>query len=376
MIWAGALSLAAWLYLLALRGEFWRMQEEEPATEPAEWPSVVAVIPARNEADVVGRAIASLALQNYGGPFHIVLVDDGSTDGTARVAGAAAPPGILTVAHAAPLPAGWTGKMWAVAEGVRQAQGFNPELLLLTDADIVHAPGELRQLLARAASGFDLTSYMATLHCRSAAERMLIPAFVFFFFMLYPPRWISGTRKTAGAAGGCMLIRAAALERIGGIAAIGAELIDDCALARAVKGSGGRVWLGLNAGTESIREYYTLAEIGRMISRTAFTQLGHSVWLLAGTVVGLTLVYVAPPVLALRGHGAAAVLGGAAWLAMTIAYWPAVRFYKQPVVYAALLPLAAIFYLAATLHSAVAYWVGAGGKWKGRIQDPGNPGRL
>lgn len=375
MLWAAAMSLGAWLYLLAARGWFWRMREDAPAAVPAGWrraapPAVVAVIPARNEADVVGRAIASLVNQEYGGPLHIVLVDDGSTDGTAAAARREAPPEMLTVTQAAALPAGWTGKMWAVAEGVRQTSRFQPEWLLLTDADIVHAPGELRQLAARAAGGFDLVSYMATLHCRSTAERALIPAFVFFFFMLYPPRWIADPRRpAAGAAGGCMLVRAAALERIGGIAAIGGELIDDCALARAVKLDGGRVWLGLSQGTASIREYSTWNQIGRMISRAAFTQLRHSPWLLAGTAAGLLLVYLVPPALTLAGREPAAAPAAAAWLLMAIAYWPALRFYRQPWWGALLLPLAAAFYLTATLHSALAYWRGSGGQWKGRIQD-------
>jgi hopene-associated glycosyltransferase HpnB len=378
-----ALSLALWLYLLFGRGWFWRMREAAPAPErrdgqAGDAPAVVAVIPARNEAAVVGCAIRSLADQQYDGPFHIVLVDDDSTDGTAEAARAAAGPSRypgghadpLTVVRAAPLPPGWTGKLWAVAEGVRYAQRFEPAYLLLTDADIVHPPGNLRQLAARAAEGFDLVSYMATLRCRTLAERALIPAFVFFFFMLYPPAWIADPRRSAaGAAGGCLLIRREALERAGGIAAIAGELIDDCALARAVKRSGGRVWLGLSAGTQSIREYATFGEIGRMISRTAFTQLRHSPWLLAGTAIGLGVTYLAPPVATLAGTVPTAALGSAAWLAMSLAYWPAVRFYRQAPFWAPLLPLAAAFYLGATVHSALAYWRGAGGQWKGRTQD-------
>jgi len=373
-----ALSLAIWLYLLFGRGWFWLMREAPCETNGAEKSTgvvrVAAVIPARNEAAVVGRAIASLAGQDYGGPFHTVLVDDGSTDGTAEAARAAAGrmgrSGDLTVVQAAPLAPGWSGKLWAVAEGVRQAQEFQPEFVLLTDADIVHPPDDLRQLAARAAAGFDLVSYMARLQCRTLAERALIPAFVFFFFMLYPPAWIADRRRAvAGAAGGCMLIRAEMLERIGGIAAIRGELIDDCALARAVKRAGGRVWLGLSGGTESVREYASFGEVGRMISRTAFAQLRHSAWLLAGTVAGLAVTYLAPPVAAVSGGTAAAALGSAAWLAMTAAYWPAVRYYRQPWFWAPLLPLAAAFYLGATVHSAVAYWRGKGGAWKGRAQD-------
>ena len=205
------------------------------------------------------------------------------------------------------MPDGWTGKLWAVAQGVRQSR---PDYYLLTDADIVHPPANVAALVARAAAGgYDLVSYMATLRCETAAERALVPAFVFFFFMLYPPSWIrSPRRRTAGAAGGCMLVRRDALERIGGIERIRGELIDDCALARAIKRSGGRVWLGLSTGTRSIRPYETFGEIERMISRTAFTQLRYSTLLLLATLAGLALTYLAPPALALTGswYGAAA----------------------------------------------------------------------
>jgi hopene-associated glycosyltransferase HpnB len=262
----GILVAAIWLYLLVGRGWFWRIRETAPPPL-AGAPRIVAVIPARNEAPVVAAAVESLAKQRYPGEFHIVLVDDHSDDGTAASARSAAPPEILTVIEAPPLPSGWTGKLWAVAQGVAHARRFAPDLLLLTDADIVHAPGTLAGLAARSASGYDLVSYMATLHCESLAERALIPAFVFFFFLLYPPAW--GT----GAAGGCMLVRREALERIGGIERIRGELIDDCALARAVRQSGGRVSLAPSADVRSIRPYRTFGEIGRMISRCAFTQL-------------------------------------------------------------------------------------------------------
>ena len=286
---AGGLAVSVWLYLLFARGGFWReFRRPAPAPEPsaAGAPRVAVVIPARNEASGIGRAIESLAGQE---PLHIVVVDDASEDGTADRARQAAPPGVLTVLAGEPLPAGWTGKLWAVEQGVRHAARFEPEYLLLTDADIVHAPGALAALAGRAQSGgYDLVSYMATLDCRTLAERALVPAFVYFFLALYPPAWIRDPRRqTAGAAGGCILIRREALRRIGGIASIRGELIDDCALARAVKQSGGRVWLGLSAGTRSIREYATFGEIESMIARTAFTQLRHSPLLLAGDAGGV-----------------------------------------------------------------------------------------
>ncbi|MGA2270414.1 MAG: glycosyltransferase [Bryobacteraceae bacterium] len=369
---AGAAAVAIWIYLLLGRGGFWRMRDASPeGVLPAVAPPVVAVIPARNEAPVVARAVASLARQQYPGEFHIVLADDNSTDGTADAARAAAPPGLLQVVHAGRVPEGWTGKLWAVSEGIREAGRFNAGYLLLTDADIVHPPENLSALVARAASsGYDMVSFMATLECRTFAERALIPAFVFFFFMLCPPAWIGSSRRaTAGAAGGCILIRREMLERLGGIARIRGEVIDDCALARAVRRQGGRLWLGLSAATRSIRQYATFGEIGRMISRTAFAQLHHSVWLLMATVLGLVLTYMAPPVLALTARSTAGALGACAWMLMSIAYFPALRLYRRSPLWAPLLPVIAAFYLGATIHSALSYWRGAGGLWKGRVQD-------
>lgn len=369
-----AFGLAAWVYLIAARGNFWREFVRGGPSEHAKkicgpLPSVLAVIPARDEAVVVGKAVASLANQRYGGRFHIVLVDDGSSDGTAEAARASAEPGLLTVVAARPLPAGWTGKLWAIAEGIRQAP-FEPDFLLLTDADIVHSPENLTTLAARMAEGNDLVSLMVMLECRSRAERALIPAFVFFFFLLYPPAWVRSSRHgTAAAAGGCILIRRTTLDRIGGIESIRGNIIDDCALAAAVKGSGGREWLGLTAETRSIRSYGSFTEIGRMISRTAFSQLRHSPILLLGTTLGLLLTFVLPPLLLLFAHGPAAALAGCAWLAMSIAYLPALRFYRAGWFWAPLLPVIACFYLAYTFHSAIAYYHGTGGRWKGRAQD-------
>src|SRR5579871_499768 len=361
---AGALLL--WVYLLLGRGGFWRMDEDQqPADGPVPAPSVAIIIPARNEADVIGRAVGSLAAQNYQGPFQIVVVDDHSSDGTADAARAA---GVrnLTVVSAEPLAPGWTGKLWAVHQGVRAAAAFAPDYLLLTDADIVHSKENLSSLVAQAAAGqYELVSLMVRLHCRTLAERVLIPAFVFFFFLLYPPAWIRRPGcRTAAAAGGCMLIRYAALERIGGVETIRGELIDDCALARAVKQSGGLVSLGLTSHTVSIREYRGFEDIGRMISRSAFTQLRHSWFLLATTVAGLAFTYLLPAVSALLGN----VLGAAAWLLMCLAYAPVLRFYKLSLFWAPLLPLVALFYTGATIHSALAWGRGRGGLWKGRVQ--------
>ena len=337
---AGALSLLIWIYLLAGRGGFWRMPAARPKVQDSEireWPSVVAVVPARNEGAVVGESVASLAHQRYDGPFRIVLVDDGSEDGTAAAARAAAPAEILAVVNGAPLPPGWSGKLWAVSQGVREAEEYAPDYLWLTDADIVHGAESLAALVLEAEeNGLDMVSWMVTLRCNSWAERSLIPAFVFFFFMLYPPKWIrSQTHRTAGAAGGCILIRRQMLERIGGIARVRGELIDDCALAQAVKQAGGRLSLAVSSRSMSIRDYRSFAEIGRMISRTAFTQLHHSVFLLLGTAAGLALTYFVPPVLALRGN----FFGLAAWILMSIAYLPVLQFYGRSILWAPLLPV-------------------------------------
>jgi hopene-associated glycosyltransferase HpnB len=351
-----------WVYLLVARGRFWLIREERLSHINAPCRRVAAVIPARNESPVISKAITSLAAQDYDGELHIIVVDDESSDQTVTIAKRAG----AMVIHAGALPPGWTGKLSAVAQGVKYAESFNPDYLLLTDADIVHSRDNVRTLVARAeAGGLDLVSLMVRLHCRSIAERALIPAFVYFFFQLYPPCWIASARhKTAGAAGGCMLIRPATLERIGGIEAIRSELIDDCALAKRVKHSGGKIWLGVTESTHSVREYGSFTEIFQMISRSAFNQLHHSaLWLLA-TIFAIAILYLAPPFLPLTG-------GLAAWILMAISYVPILRFYRQPLFLAPLLPCIALFYLAATIHSAVRYWAGSGGVWKGRAQDVG-----
>jgi hopene-associated glycosyltransferase HpnB len=355
-----ACSLGAWLYLFTSRGNFWHVQLPPPSgSTPGS--SVCVIIPARNEESIVGRAITSLR------PWHVILVDDHSSDRTAAIAEEAG----ASVIHAGPLPPGWSGKLWALSEGLKHARAHSPDYLLFTDADIVHAPGNVAGLVARAeAGGLDLVSLMVKLRCRSFAETLLIPAFVFFFFMLYPPAWVARRdRRTAAAAGGCILIRPSALDRIGGIAAIRGEIIDDCALARAVKRTGGGIWLGVTEDTESVRDYQTFAEIRSMISRTAFAQLHHSALLLLGTILGMAVVYLAPPLLIFTHNPLEAFFGLAAWILMTIAYVPALRFYGRSVAWAPLLPLIAVFYISATFDSALAYWTGRGGMWKDRIQD-------
>jgi hopene-associated glycosyltransferase HpnB len=371
------LPVAIWLYLLIGRGGFWRVSRQfaPPVPEITAPLHVAVVIPARNEADVIGRAVDSLLRQTFSGRLHIFLVDDESSDGTAdeavkaaKLAGCTA---MLTVIESAALPSGWTGKMWAVSQGVARAAATRPDYLLLTDADIHHAPDNIQRLAAFADSkSLDLASVMVRLRTESFAEKALIPAFVFFFFMLYPPKWVASPgKKLAGAAGGCMMLRPSALLNEGGIEAIRGEVIDDCALAGIVKRAGGRVWLGLAAETASIRSYGNFAEIGRMVSRTAFNQLKHSTLLLIGTALGLLLAYVLPVALLCSGKVDFALAGAAAWTLMAAAYWPMVQYYKQNPLWSIALPAIACFYLGATVHSAVKYWQGKGGEWKGRAQD-------
>lgn len=376
---AGAVPALIWIYLLLGRGRFWRTSESKAPAAAQDLKSRVAVVvPARNEAAVIAESLKSL-LQPAGNSLHVYFVDDGSSDGTTQIARhTAASLGkveLLTILEGQPLPPGWSGKLWAVSQGVAAARSFYPEFILLTDADIVHSAGTIPALIAIAETGgYDLVSFMVKLHCRSIAEKFLIPAFVFFFFMLYPPAWTADVRHaTAGAAGGCLLIRSQALERIGGMDAVRGEIIDDCALARAVKRNGGKVWLGLTEASASIRSYGSFAEIGRMISRTAFNQLRHSSLLLLGTVLGLAITYLAPPGLLFSARTGPIILGAAAWTLMTISYWPMIRFYRLNPLWALTLPLAAVFYMGATVHSAAKYWQGRGGEWKGRAQDRGHP---
>jgi hopene-associated glycosyltransferase HpnB len=378
LITAGVLTVLIWLYLLLAHGKFWRIRTAESAGRQAgPVARVAAIIPARNEADVIGRAIASLLRQNGARDLHIFLVDDGSTDGTAQAARETAASlhraESLTIIESAALPAGWSGKLWAMRQGVERASAIKPDFFLLTDADIVHSPESVSELVQLAVAGpYDLVSYMVKLHCGSLPEKFLIPAFVFFFFKLYPPKWIAEPRRsTSGAAGGCMLVLPAALEAAGGPAAIRAAVIDDCALAARIKQSGGRVWLGASETTESVRPYDGFAGIGSMISRSAFNQLCHSTLLLLLALLGMSVTYLLPPALALFSHRIApALLGAAAWLMMAISFVPVLRLYRLNPLWGLALPFMAAFYMAATFHSAWKYWTGRGGEWKGRIQDP------
>lgn len=447
-----ALALLAWVWLALARGMFWRTdvrlprvgdpaawrsaptpdpggfsvpapdlgQSSVPAAGPGGWPSVAVVVPARDEAAVLPQSLPALLAQEYPGRLRLIVVDDGSTDGTGEVA--AQWPQITVVRPGEP-PAGWAGKLWALRAGVRAASSPGesargpgapvrdfgepsrsprepsatardsggrtaagssgdsgdpgdagaPGYLLFTDADIVH-PYDSLSALVRAAGEhqLDLVSQMARLRVRTGWERLVVPAFVYFFALLYPFRWSNRPgARTAAAAGGCVLVRREALERAGGIDAVRGAIIDDVALARAVKRAGGRTFLGLAERIESVRPYPDLASLWRMVSRSAYAQLRHSLLLLAGTVLGLAVVFLAPPlstvVGAATGDLPVLVTGLAGWLLMAATFVPILRYYRQPVVGALALPFTATLYLAMTVDSALRHYRGRGGAWKGRI---------
>lgn len=371
-----SLSFVVWLYLLVGRGQFWRGWAEPAA--PAllgDPPAVVAVIPARNEAEVIGRSLSSLFGQSYAGSLRVVVVDDHSTDGTAAIARRAAADARaddrLSVVSAPALPSGWTGKVWAMETGYRHVKATAADVpyILFTDADIEHAPVSLRQLVARAeAGGLALVSLMVRLRTLSLAERALVPAFVFFFRMLYPFRWANDpAAPLAAAAGGCMLLSRKVVDSLGGLAVIRDALIDDCALARAVKRIG-PIRIDVADETASLRSYDDFGDIWRLIARTAYAELRYSVLRLLAAVAGMALVFLAPPLLALLGSGTAQALGGAAWVVMAVAFVPCLRYYRVSMAWAPLLPVIALFYVAATVDSWRRHRVGRSGEWKGRIR--------
>lgn len=383
LFWIALASTSAWCWLLLAHGFFWLTDTRLPACPPpAVWPDVAVVVPARDEASVLPVSLPSLLAQDYPGRVEVVLVDDGSSDGTgplARSLGAAHPSvrdraTVLTVCSPGEPAPGWTGKLWAVRHGIAVARSRMPGLrhLLLTDADIEHEPGSLRALVSAAESeNLDLVSLMARLRVATAWERLVVPAFVYFFAQLYPFRRVNRAgARTAAAAGGCVLLRDDTAVRAGVPECIRDAVIDDVSLARAVKSGGGRIRLGLADGVRSVRPYSGLGELWRMVSRSAYAQLGHSPPVLVGAVVVLAVVYLAPPVAvvagAWSGDGAAVAAGGCAWALMTSTYLPMLRHYRQPLLLAPALPFTALLYLLMTVDSAVQHARGRGSAWKGR----------
>jgi hopene-associated glycosyltransferase HpnB len=361
------LSLAVWLYLFCAHGRFWLSAPELAPAMSDMTPDVDIIVPARDEAETIGRAIASLAAQDYAGQCRIILVDDGSSDGTAAIAAAALPAGAtasLRVICGQPKPPEWSGKLWAVNQGV--ALGLAP-VLMLADADIEHDPRHVATLVARLHTPrVDMVSEMVRLNCTSRAERCLVPAFVYFFQMLYPFAWVNDpASRIAAAAGGTVLIRREALQRIGGVASIRHALIDDVALARAVK-RGGAIFLGHSGLAASIRRYPDVADLWSMIARTAFTQLNHSAALLALTLLGLVLVWWVPVGAGVFGHGGERICGLIAYALGALSFLPTLARYRCSAKWCLALPVIALFYMAATLGSALQYWRGRGARWKNR----------
>ena len=367
------ITAVIWIYLLVGRGMFWlgRERDDRVPPKPAAWPSVAVVIPARNEAAVIGASVGSVLRQDYAGRLSIYVVDDDSDDGTGDVARRVADGStgvVATVVESKSLPAGWTGKLWAVSQGIAAAERDAPDYLLLTDADIVHAPDSLSWLVAHAVERGDvLTSFMAKLRCESLAERSHVPAFIYFFQMLYPFEWVARRdASTAAAAGGCVLLRADALRRAGGIESIRNALIDDCALAKRMK-SIGPIWLGLTNRARSIRPYPKLADVRDMVARSAYAQLNFSALMLIGCLLGLALTFFAAPLLAIFAHGLARWIGLVVWAAMALSFVPTLRFYRLSPLWGIALPGIALLYALYTLDSAWRHWRKRGGQWKGRV---------
>ncbi len=384
---ATGISLIAWVFLLVGRGSFWiprpRLDGMRTGMGQAQrgWPTVCAVIPARNEQDILGESLPSVLAQPYEGAYHVVVVDDRSTDSTGDVAQhaieRAGAPSRSTVLPGKPLPEGWAGKVWAMRQGAELAASMSSEYIWLTDADIAHDPGMLRALVDKATTeNLDLVSIMARLRIDKGWDRLLIPAFVYFFAKLYPFRFVNDVgRRTAGAAGGCILVRRRALEEAGGFETMRSALIDDCALARLIKRRGGRIWLGFSRDVTSIRTYGSLRSIWDMIARSAYHQLGYSPTKLLATVLGMLLLYVTPPVAAcvgvalaatgVPGAGALAVGGGAAWALMSASFVPILRHQGAGVLPAVCLPVAGILYTAMTISSAWRHETGRSRAWRG-----------
>ncbi|WP_424813391.1 glycosyltransferase [Roseococcus sp. YIM B11640] len=370
MIWVALAACIAWLVLIFGRGFFWLCRDDDrdagSLPEPASWPAVCAIVPARNEAETIAATVRGLVAQDYPGPLRLVVVDDRSSDGTGDLARAAGDERLLVVTGSGKAP-GWSGKLHALQQGLEAVAGEAHEFLLFTDADIAHGPDSLRRLVARAiADRRDLVSLMARLRCESGPERWLIPAFVFFFQMLYPFRWSNDPRaRTAAAAGGCVLLRREAFEARGGLMPIRGRIIDDCSLAALMKRGGSRIWLGLTDRVRSLRAYDDVATIRAMVVRTAYAQLFYNPLVLAGMVLALALVFLAPPLLTLLASGWAQALGALAWAAMAVAFAPMLMRFGLSPLRGLALPLVAAAYMLFTLDSARAEWRGQGGLWKG-----------
>ena len=363
------ISFAAWVYLVGFHGRFWRSAPSLKGIAPSGRARVAVIVPARNEAESIPQSLGSLLAQDDPGELSIILVDDNSTDNTAAIAASLGAGKRLTIIHGTLLPPGWTGKLWAVHQGLMHHDAQTADFILLTDADIEHAPSHVSTLVAKAqADGLDLVSEMVRLHCATPAERALIPAFVFFFQMLYPFDWARDPRKRlAAAAGGTILVSRAAIDRVEGVSRIRHHLIDDCALAKQIKSSGGRIWLGHSERASSIRIYSRWSDVWNMIARTAYVQLRNSPLLLLGCVAALGLIYLVPPLLTLCAAGIPRMLALFSWFLMALAFQPTLRRYRCSPLWGFALPAISLFYICATVASAIRHYDGRGGGWKERV---------
>lgn len=380
MVYIAIASLFIWLGLLLFWGQFWLGVRLSPNQKTLKsYPNVWAVIPARDEADVIAQSLNSVLNQDYPGSLSVVLVDDKSTDDTAKIAlentNNVAKNRQFHLVSGQPLPPEWKGKLWALNQGINYAkkQSNSPDYILLTDADIKHHKSNLTELITKAENeNLDLVSLMVFLRCQSLWEKLLIPAFVFFFQKLYPFKLANKPQSfIAAAAGGCILIKADIIEKLGGISSFKNALIDDCTLAKKVKLHQGKIWLGLTDKTISLRPYDSLKSIWDMVARTAFNQLNYSWLLLIGTVLGLTLVYLVPPVAIIWGFMTPStmliIIGSITWLLMSIAYFPTIKLYQLSPLWSLCLPAIAILYGLMTIDSAIKHLQGKGGFWKGRV---------
>lgn len=363
------LSFVFWVYLIGFHGRFWRSTPVLAHRAPSGKAKVAVIVPARDEAESIRQCLESLLAQDYPGELSIILVDDNSTDGTGEIAASCGADEQLTILTGEPLPPGWSGKLWAVHQGLAHEKAKTADYVLLTDADIVHARDHISALVAKAeVERLELVSEMVRLNCETIVERALIPAFIFFFQMLYPFVWVANSKKRlAGAAGGTMLVARAALDRIQGVSRIRHHLIDDCSLAKEIKSTGGRIWLGHSERAVSTRIYSYWQEVWKMIARTAYVQLDHSPLMLLGCIVAMCVIYCEPPLLTVFAHGSARMLGVFSWLLMALAFQPTLRSYRRSPLWGFALPCIGLFYLCATVASALRHHSGRGGGWKNRV---------
>ena len=369
-----SISLMIWLYLALLHGNFWNPPSIKKAKKISKYPEITILIPARNEAKYIKNSLMSLLRQNYEGKYRAIVVDDSSSDATLEIVkGISKKNNKIHVMQGKVLKEGWAGKVWAQYQGINfiKKKFPNSKYILFTDADIAHSPNNLKNLTIKAESeSLDLVSLMVLLKANNFSEKILIPAFVFFFQKLYPFEWVNDPRrKIAAAAGGCMLVNYFTLKKSGGIEKIKNQIIDDCALARILK-KNGRIWLGITKETKSLRNYKKISEIWSMVTRSAYDQLNYSILLLIICAFGMFCTYMIPVIALSVGffdeNNYLFFTGLIAWFIMSYTYIPTLRNFNEKSFMATFLPIASIFYTLTTIDSARMHLWGSGGSWKDR----------